>query len=161
MRRPVVVTAVVIALVGMIVAVIAVALALDDSNEPRYLTVVNGTSGSIDGDTLMLEVVSSVVYFGDRPSRIAGHVDAATYIEAWTEGDDSFAEDPPNAVLSVLGEDTANDVVIELTSIEGDDAGALTFGIIVIDGVLPQGAFGPAALFVDDATLLGLVCRCS
>ena len=135
-------------------SVLAQGHVIDEGVEPRFMFVVSGSSGQVEDETLMLDGVSSVVYFSDRPARIAGHMSVTDFVTNWsaTAGADSFAFDPPNAVLSVLGDDGEQDVVIELTDVEVD-GDSLAFGIEVLSGVLPLGPFGPASLFIDD--LLG------
>jgi hypothetical protein len=39
--------------------------------------------------------------FSDRPNRIVSSVDTTNFIGNWSVGSDSFATDPPNAVLIV------------------------------------------------------------
>ncbi len=97
----------------------------------------------------------SVIHISDRPARIAGHRSVEDFVAAWDQGEDSFAADPPNAVLSVLdpaGSSTGStvqlDSVIELTSAEFDGE-ALRFGFTVLEGNPPEGTFGPASLFID------------
>jgi len=91
---------------------------IDDSKEPSYLFVISGTSGSLDGDTLTLNGVPNVIYFSDRPNRIAGHMSLSEFIEMWNKGNDSFKADPPNATLSVLKKEGSQNVVVELMSVE-------------------------------------------
>ena len=127
---------------------------IDGSQAPiELLFVMSAGSGSVEGDTLTLDAVPSVIYFSDRPARISGHMSVEDFVAGWDQGDDSFAADPPNGVISLLGaEDTVpQDSVIELTSAELD-GDALRFGFIVLDGSLPEGAFGPASLFLDSAS---------
>lgn len=122
--------------------------AIDESANAPLLFVASGRSGSIDGDQLTLEGVPSVLYFSDRPARIAGHMSVRAFVELWNEGPDSFAQDPPNAVLSVLDTDSDENVVVELTGIrlEGD---GLSFDFGVVRGRAPRASFGPASLFID------------
>ena len=47
---------------------------IDESENPQFLFVMSAVSGSFDGETLTLTGVPSVVYFSDRPYRIAGHM---------------------------------------------------------------------------------------
>ena len=124
---------------------------IDESETPTFLFVVSGSSGSVDGDSLTLQDVPAVIYFSDRPARVAGHMAVADFVANWsaTADTDSFAFDPPNAVLSVLDEDGPVDIVIELSDadVDGD---SLTFAIEVLDGTLPVGPFGSASVFIDD-----------
>ena len=71
------------------------------------------------------------------------------FVANWAAGDNSFADNPPNAVLSFaepgdrLPEDAV--VVIQDPHLDGD---ALTYGIKLLDGTVPA-ATGPCALFID------------
>ncbi len=71
------------------------------------------------------------------------------FVANWAEGDNSFADNPPNAVLSFaepgdrLPEDAV--VVIQDPRLDGD---ALTYSIKLLDGTVPT-ATGPCALFID------------
>jgi len=76
---------------------------IDDSKNTRYLFIISGTSGSLDGDTLTLNGVPNVIYFSDRPARKVGHISVSEFIGMWDKGVDSFKADPPNATLSILG----------------------------------------------------------
>ena len=52
-----------------------------------------------DQTTLTLQDVSpSTLYLSDRPERVVGHMTTEQFVEQWTEGPNSFFEDPPNAV---------------------------------------------------------------
>jgi hypothetical protein len=120
----------------------------ESGDKTKILFVLSAASGSVEDGTLTLLGVHSVIYFSDRPARIAGHRSVEDFVAAWDEGSDSFAADPPNATLSVLGAEAPEDVVIELTSAELD-GDALRFGFTVLEGSPPEGAFGPASLFID------------
>ncbi len=122
---------------------------IDDSKNTGYLFVISGTSGSLDGDTLTLNGVPNVLYFSDRPNRIAGHMSVSEFIEMWDKGGryDSFKEDPPNATLSVLKKDGAKDVVVELISVV-QKSGSVIFKVAVLEGTIPEG-FRTTSLFID------------
>ena len=54
-----------------------------------------------DGGTMtLLGLTPHTIYFSDRPQRIVGHITTHRFLQWWSEGDDSFAADPPNAVLA-------------------------------------------------------------
>ena len=121
----------------------------DESAEPDFLLVLNGRSGSIEGDKLALSGVPSVIYFSDRPARIAGQMTMKDFLDTWYKGSDSFAIDPPNATLSLLGPEGPSDIVIELVSVSLGDDGSISFDIRVLKGTPPSGVFGAATLFID------------
>jgi len=120
---------------------------IDYSRNPGYLFVLSAASGSLEGDRLTLNGVPNVVYFSDRPVRKAGHLSLEKFVESWNKGSDSFKEDPPNATLSVLKKDGANNIVVELTSVE-QKSGSVVFKVVVLEGVLPQ-RIKTSALFLD------------
>jgi hypothetical protein len=114
------------------------------------LAVINSAGAKLEGSKLTLTGVSAnSIVFADRPVRAAGHVATEQFIMQWDKDKGGFADDPPNATVSVLGGDGSkvSDVVVTLKSpkLEGDN---LTFDVAVLEGGL-NGASGPAALFID------------
>ncbi|MGO4835565.1 hypothetical protein AB4144_25275, partial [Rhizobiaceae sp. 2RAB30] len=114
------------------------------------LIVLNSKGASLAGGKLVLSGVSpNSIMFADRPVRAAGHVLTAHLLEEWAEGSDSFAKDPPNATVSVLGKDGGSvlDAVVTLKApkLEGE---TLTFEVDVLEGSI-DGADGPASTFID------------
>ena len=110
------------------------------------------TAASMTGDQgrITLHGLSpSTLYFADRPQRDVGHMMSRDFVANWAAGDNSFAENPPNAVLSFAepGDRTPEDavVVIQDPRLDGD---ALTYSIKLLDGSVPT-ATGPCALFID------------
>jgi hypothetical protein len=114
------------------------------------LAVINSRGATLQGNTLtMNDVSSNSIVFADRPVRAAGHVLTKDFLKEWDEGGDSFAHDPPNATLSVLGADgtSVEDAVVVLKSPKLD-GNKLTFEVSVLEGGLSK-ATGPASLFID------------
>jgi hypothetical protein len=104
---------------------------------------------SEDGRIKLESLSPSTLYFSDRPKREVGHMPSRQFVDVWGEGDNSFAANPPNAVLSFaepgdrLPEDAV--VVIRDPQLDGD---ALSYSIELLDGSVPS-ATGPCALFID------------
>ena len=116
--------------------------------ESLFVQTAHGLT-TTDG-TITLKMLSpSTLYFADRPKREVGHMSTEHFVAVWNEGDNSFADDPPNAVVSYLDpkhdfpEDTV--VVLREPRIDGSD---LTYSVELLDGTLPKEA-GPVALFID------------
>ena len=114
------------------------------------LAVLNSAGATLESGKLTMNGVSAnSIVFADRPVRAAGHVLTSEFIREWDEGKDSFAKDPPNATISVLGKngDTIKDAVVVLKkpTLEGEN---LTFEVSVLEGDL-MNADGPASLFID------------
>ena len=114
------------------------------------LFVQTAASLTSDRATITLHGLSpSTLYFADRPQRDVGHMMSRQFVANWEEGDNSFAKNPPNAVLSFaepgdrLPEDAV--VVIQDPRMDGD---ALTYNIELLEGTVPA-ATGPCALFID------------
>ena len=56
-----------------------------------------------EGDKVILHGTSpATLYFSDRPQRVVGHLTTKKFVEEWGEGENSFAADPPNAVISFV-----------------------------------------------------------
>lgn len=121
---------------------------IDSSKNPQFLFVLSAKSGSFEGDTLTLKDVPLVIYFSERPDRIAGHMSLKKFVDGWNKGSDSFKSDPPNATLSIFNEDGNKNVVVELLNpqIKGD---ILSFKIRLLEGSLPK-SFDVSSLFIDD-----------
>ena len=116
-------------------------------DKPEFLYVMSAMSGSFDGKTLTLKGVPLVIYFSDRPDRIAGHMSLKKFVAQWGKGPDSFKTDPPNATLSVFNEKGNKDVVLELSNLQLKGA-TLTCKVRVLEGNTTK-SFGPASLFID------------
>jgi hypothetical protein len=70
-------------------------------------------------------------------------------VSDWGVGDNNFAEDHPNAVLSFLSEgDTVPEEVTMVIRDPHVTEDTLTYKVEVLDGTLPAKA-GPCTLFID------------
>ena len=121
-----------------------------DLEDISALFVQSAHGSELDGDRLVLRGVSpSTIYFSDRPNRVVGHLDTAEFIGFWDEGEDSFAVDPPNAVLAFTGEGETvpSEVVIEISepALSGSD---LSYVAKVLEGTIPT-SVGACSLFID------------
>ena len=99
---------------------------LEDMEALFVQTAANLTS---DGGTITLHGLSpSTLYFSDRPQREVGHMSSRQFVDVWGDGDNSFAVNPPNAVLSFVepGDRQPEDavVVIQEPHLDGE---ALTY----------------------------------
>ena len=119
-----------------------------DNIEALFVQSARGMTSS-DGSVTFHGLTHSTLFFADRPQRIVGHLSSKKFVNQWGAGEDSFAEDPPNAVISFLeNEDTPpEEVTVELSDPQIDED-TLTYKVIVLDGKLPAKA-GPCSLFID------------
>lgn len=114
----------------------------------EYMFAQTASGVSIgDGRVTLNGVSSSTLFFSDRPYRITGHVPTDEFIGQWGQGDDNFAADPPNALLSQLDDEQVNDVVVVLSE-PAISNGDLSYAYVVTDGELIA-SDGPASLFID------------
>src|SRR5262249_19056546 len=87
------------------------------------LAVINASGATLEGTTLTLTGVSpSTIVFADRPVRAAGHLATEQFVMQWDPDKKSFAADPPNATISVLGGDGSkvSDAVVTLKAAKLD-----------------------------------------
>jgi hypothetical protein len=92
-----------------------------------------------DGDTVTFHGLSpATLFFSDRPQRVVGHITTQQFVDEWGKGENSFAEDPPNAVISFVetGDQTPEDAIVVLKDpqIDGD---SLTYTVDMLEGSLP------------------------
>jgi len=103
-----------------------------------------------DGTRMTLkDVTPSTLYFSDRPKRIVGHMSTVDFVDLWAEGDNSFEEDPPNAVLAFLepGAEAPDDAVVVIRQPRLEN-GELSYSIETLEGTVPTQT-GPVTLFID------------
>jgi hypothetical protein len=121
------------------------------SGDFEALFVQSARRATSVGDVLTLhDLAPSTLMFSDRPQRIVGHLTTKQFVEGWGHGENSFVDDPPNAVLSFLDDDqeeTPADVVVTLTNprLEWE---RITYDVDVLDGRLPA-TTGSCSLFID------------
>jgi hypothetical protein len=124
----------------------------EDIHKVQLMFVQTADSFKADDTTLRLvNINQQTLYFSDRPVRLAGHLTMPAYMDEWKAGagPDNFANDPPNATLSVYepGQhaNTLTVVTISHPVLEGHD---LVYRYKLIEGAMPK-AGGPTALFID------------
>ena len=125
------------------------AAATEDEETVDFLFVQYAESVTLaDGKLTLTGIQPETLYFSDRPDRIVGRENTKKFVEYWwKEGTDSFANNPPNAVLAVMSEPVPLDLVVVLKEpvLEGD---SLVYKVEVLDG--PDSGKGEAcALFID------------
>ena len=113
----------------------------NDPDQAELLFVQEAQSIAFDGN--------SILFFTDRPERIAGYWTLDEFMNEVSTGPDSFADDPPNATLVTLEGDAFVDVVLELAERPRHEDGAFIYpNVRIIEGE-PPAVGGAAALFID------------
>ncbi|MBV9363379.1 MAG: hypothetical protein JO286_06795 [Solirubrobacterales bacterium] len=123
---------------------------IEELQAEQSMFVQTAQGATSDGTTLTLNTVTpSTLYFSDRPKRVVGHMTTADFIDLWGEGENSFEEDPPNAVLAFLepGDDAPEDAVVVIRE-PRLDGGQLSYSIQTLEGTVPTQT-GPVTLFID------------
>ncbi len=120
---------------------------IDDSKNPQYLFTLASKSGTFEGNTLTLNGVPLVVYFSDRPVRVAGHITLEKFIGMWDKGIDNFKNNPPNAELAIYDKtgDKHAVLVVSKPEVKGD---AISLKVELISEKMPA-SFGHSTLFID------------
>ena len=119
-----------------------------DQIEALFVQSAHGLTTN-NGSVTFHGLAHSTLFFADRPQRVVGHLSSRKFVDQWGEGEDSFAEDPPNAVLSFLEDgDTFPEEVTMTISDPHLDGDTLTYTVDILDGMLPTRA-GPCSLFID------------
>ena len=121
--------------------------AVPDDIEYMFAQTSSGVAVGSDGRLTLAGVSATTLFFSDRPYRVTGHIPTDEFIGYWGKGDDSFAADPPNALLTMFEDDAVNDVVVVLSDPVLSN-GDLSYAIAVTEGDLVAPS-GPASLFID------------
>jgi hypothetical protein len=134
---------------GAVLAAASSPARAQDEKVVDFLFVQNAKTVSLKNGVLTLGgIAGATLYFSDRPDRIAGRIATAAFVDEWTKGHDSFKADPPNAVLSMVHDADAVDIVLVLRD-PSLDGGDLTYQVTVLDGAeMVEGAH--ASLFIDE-----------
>jgi hypothetical protein len=117
--------------------------------------VQNATSSHYSDGVLTLSGIQpQVLWFSNRPFRMAGTSSLAEYMKDWDDGNDSFKAAPPNGSLSYLNGDSMSSVAMELSNplLVGD---SISYQVKMLAGKLPAQS-GPISLFID---FVGMVWR--
>jgi len=119
-----------------------------DSIEALFVQSAHGLTTN-NGTVTFHGLAHATLFFADRPQRVVGHLTSRKFVDQWGEGEDSFAMDPPNAVVSFLEDGDAVPEEVTMTirdpKLDGD---TLTYKVDILDGILPATA-GPCSLFID------------
>lgn len=117
---------------------------IDEKQSPRYIFVLNAKSGYYQNKELTLKDINSVVYFSDRPNRVAGHMELSKFPTLW-KGKDDEGLTARCAILSIM--DPEEEIVIELSNptITGN---TITFNYKNIPTDFPK-KFSACSLFID------------
>ena len=131
----------------------ATAQAIGPAKAPEFLFVQTAKNVAYKDGVLTLQDVSPVtVFFSDRPKRIVGHVRNDLFFKKWSEGNNSFKSDPPNAVLSVLNNNNTPpaEAVVVLTNPRLDGK-TLAYDVRTLKGTLPATGID-GTLFIDGSS---------
>ncbi len=123
---------------------------IEELQAEQSMFVQTANTMTSDGTTLTLkDVTPSTLYFSDRPKRVVGHMTTVDFVDLWAEGDNSFEEDPPNAVLAFLepGNEAPEDAVVVIRQ-PRLVKGQLSYAIETLEGTVPTQT-GPVTLFID------------
>ena len=120
----------------------------DTATKVELLFVQSAKRATLTNGKLTLTgVAPTTVFFSDRPKRIAGHVATTEMVPLWSEGQNSFLKDPPNATLSAFTATGVVNAVVVLKNpvVSGDQ---ITYDVNVIQGKVPSENDG-VSLFID------------
>ena len=119
-----------------------------EANESMFVQQAHAATVK-DGRLTLDRMTPATLYFSDRPHREVGHIKTEDFVGIWDKGENSFAADPPNAVLAFLesGDGEPEDAVVVITDPQLGD-GSISYAIELLEGQLPAST-GACTLFID------------
>jgi hypothetical protein len=137
-------------LVILILLATLVGTAYAEDEACDMLFVQDAKAMTFDGSELTLKDANpNIIFFCDRPVRTAGHMTRDAFMKLVTEGEDSFADDPPNAAVSIINaKGEVTEVVVTLSKRPLEKDNDMVFPIKVVDGKLPLTG-GTVIMFID------------
>jgi hypothetical protein len=133
---------------ALTICLFATAQAEEKGEMVELLFVQNSHDVSLEKGRLTLKKIGpTTIFFTDRPQRTAGHMTTKDFVDDWGVGENSFADNPPNASLSIFGEDEIVDIVLTLKNprLEGEN---LIYDIAVLEEDVGP-ISGESSLFID------------
>jgi hypothetical protein len=133
---------------ALTICLFATAQAEEKGEMVELLFVQNSHDVSLEKGRLTLKKIGpTTIFFTDRPQRTAGHMTTKDFVDDWGVGENSFADNPPNASLSIFGEDEIVDIVLTLKNprLEGEN---LIYDIAVLEEEVGP-ISGESSLFID------------
>lgn len=134
-------------MLGAAIAVAPVMTANAEENISLLFVEMSPSVTMADGILTLEQTDDEMIWFSDRPQRVAGKISTADFLSAWEQGADSFASDPPNATL--FGNTEAGEVatVVTVSNARETEAG-IAFDYVVLEGE-EHGTWSDVALFID------------
>ncbi len=124
--------------------------AQDKEEVCQALFVQDAKGIELKKDSVILkEPNDRLIFFCDRPKHEAGFLTWDAFIDVVSTGENSFAENPPNAALSVIDkEGRVHELVLFLIDKPVRDAAKITFPVEYIIGT-PSPIDGRVIMFID------------
>jgi len=139
---------IILVVAALAICLFAVAQAEEKNEMVELLFVQNSHDVSLEKDRLILKKVGpTTIFFTDRPKRTAGHMTTKDFVDDWGVGENSFAADPPNATLSIFGEDEIVDIVVTLKKPRFEDENLIYEIAVLEEDAGPIS--GQTSLFID------------
>jgi len=139
---------IILVVTALAICLFALAQAEEKGEMAELLFVQNSHDVSLEKGKLTLKKVGpTTIFFTDRPQRTAGHMTTKDFVDDWSVGENSFADNPPNAALSIFGQDEIVDIVVTLKNprLEGEN---LIYDIAVLEEDVGP-ISGESSLFID------------
>ncbi len=101
---------------------------------------------NLNGRITLHSVAATTLQFSTRPYRLTGSIKTTDFVSTWGEGDDTFAENPPNALLSVADGSNVSNAIVVISDPQLSD-GHPSYTIDLSDGSLTP-ADGPVTVVI-------------
>lgn len=123
----------------------------DDTDEKTILFTQSAINATSSDGKLTMNSQEDVFYFTDRPDRVSGHYTVEQFTSLWSGEDSTFAEDPPNAVLTWKSDDGSMSYAeVILTNAKVDNDGNIEYDFTLETGDSIPSNLSNVSLFIDN-----------
>ena len=126
------------------------AMAQEAQQSKSWLFVQTASEFSLEGERLIIPYEREIFAFTDRPNRQHAYLNAHEFTALWSDGDDDFSQDPPNAVLTWVSDGEVQEAEIELMGADlGQQGRAIIYRVQLEGGQTLPSSAEQVSMFVD------------
>ena len=135
---------------ALVLGASSMVVAEQNADTPTWLFAQTAADFTLDGNQLNIPLEREIFAFTDRPNREYGYLNAHELEALWHTGEDNFADNPPNAVLTWMTDGKIQEAEIVLLAVKAEELGrSVSYTIQWEAGEIIPARAGKLSLFID------------